>query len=705
MARDWATVDRGEIGADNPAKLLGDKRFDSRAQIDGQEIGLSAAAASRLRWRLFPAWFGLSLAVAGVCYINYIREARQTEQAVRERELTRVAFIGRLFGQDFRAPAADARVLAESDNLRDCLQDGRPDQLNRFGRDMLHRIHQQDEYDQIIYLDQTGRERIRVSRRDGIISNFVLTSDQDQPYFLQTRALAAGQIYISAVSLSEEKGKVEQPLKPIIHLATPIVDGAGQHRGVIVINYLAAALLEKLRALSPATQHRMRVLNAQGYWLWGARPEEEWGFQIAGRSGLTLSRSEPSLWKAIVAQAEGQMRYRGGWFTWKRVAPNAAIGQSQFAEPFLVVASEFNKSESAAAIESQSQLFLHLGIILVAATAGTGWFFYTRERERARAAQALRLAHDAAQESTRLKAEFLANMSHEIRTPINGIVGMTGLLLDTPSPPSKAASPRPSAIAPRSYSRSSTISSIFRKIDAGQLLFEQAAFAVREPVENSLGLLAEKAQGKGLKLSYVVEDSVPAIVVGDPSRLQQVLLNLMGNSVKFTPRGEVVLRVEKVSELDGRVRLRFSVRDTGIGIAPAVQAQLFRPFVQADASTTRKFGGTGLGLAICRQLVARMGGELKMESTPGEGTTVSFTAEFLIAEGAPKIDSEPVDSVPEAAIAPFKANFRILVAEDNLVNQHVARACSWRNLDTTRTSSPTGRRRSTPWTAKPMTSC
>jgi CheY-like chemotaxis protein len=264
-------------------------------------------------------------------------------------------------------------------------------------------------------------------------------------------------------------------------------------------------------------------------------------------------------------------------------------------------------------------------------------------------------------------------MSHEIRTPINGIVGMTGLLLDTPL----SAKQRGFAQTVR-HSAEILLKIIndildLSKIDAGQLLFEQAAFAVREPVEDCLNLLWEKAQGKGLKLAYVVEENVPALVVGDSSRLQQVLLNLMGNAVKFTPRGEVTLRVEKVSQQDRRVRLRFSVRDTGIGIAPAVQAQLFRPFVQADASTTRKFGGTGLGLAICQQLVARMGGEFKLESTPGEGTTISFTAEFPIAEAATETEAETDESAAEAPIAPLKANLRILVAEDNLINQHVAR--------------------------------
>ncbi|MGC3990008.1 MAG: PAS domain S-box protein [Chthoniobacteraceae bacterium] len=230
-------------------------------------------------------------------------------------------------------------------------------------------------------------------------------------------------------------------------------------------------------------------------------------------------------------------------------------------------------------------------------------------------------ARDLALESARLKAEFLANMSHEIRTPMNGVIGMTDLLLD--SGLSGRELSRAQAIRNSAEALMALLNDIldFSKIEAGKLSFDTVDFNLREVVEDCMDLMAGAAQKKEILLGSILETGVPEEVRGDPTRVRQVISNLVGNAIKFTAEGEVVLRVDVIETTEAVTTLRLEVRDTGIGIAPDAMQRLFKPFVQADGSTTRKFGGTGLGLAISRQLVQMMEGDIEVQSELGKGST------------------------------------------------------------------------------------
>ena len=289
----------------------------------------------------------------------------------------------------------------------------------------------------------------------------------------------------------------------------------------------------------------------------------------------------------------------------------------------------------------------------------------TKTNELQRANQALELALARAQAANLAKSEFLAHMSHEIRTPINGIVGSVDVL--------KLSNLDEEQSEFLGYIQSSVKNLLaivngildLSKVEAGMIELEQAPFSLRDCLNEVIGTQLATVRGKGLALHAEVDPDVPNLLVGDQLRLQQIVLNLLSNAIKFTRRGEITIRAARVPNADARILLRFSVRDTGIGIDPQRLARIFAPYVQAEAAIARKYGGTGLGLSICSKFVELMCGRLWAESAVGEGSTFHVEIPFAAVDDGADNRNPAAAEGDDSWQGPL---LRVLIAEDNEIN-------------------------------------
>jgi len=508
------------------------------------------------------------------------------------------------------------------------------------------------QYDQIRWLDQTGQERLRINSSGGnplSVSESSLQNKAGRYYFDDCFKLNRGEIFVSPMDLNIEGSQIEVPYKPMIRIGTPLFDNDGNKRGIILINYLGSHMLGKLDIDNGAG---IQILNNQGYWLKSTRTEDEWAFMF-DQPGIRLPARFPDAWKKISETPDSQFVDKDGLWTSSTVYPlkegmQSSLGSNLAFSPSLSTVERegyrwivYTRLPSALyyAPLAKTRLGQSLTLVFIQVMLfGICWILAGTQLKEIRLkadiqAQLVNLTQlnlqlqaerSRADEANKAKSEFLSNMSHEIRTPLNGVIGFTELLQDT------SLSPVQQLYVKNANSSGQALLSVindildFSKIEAGMMELEAVRTDLYKLLEQCIDVIRYQADKKGLELLIYTDPDLPRFVKVDTGRLRQVLINLLGNAVKFTEKGEIQLTIRYESFAADQGIFSFSVRDSGIGMDEEQKSRLFKSFSQADSSTTRKYGGTGLGLVISSRIVAMMGGTIQVRSNPGQGSEFEF---------------------------------------------------------------------------------
>jgi signal transduction histidine kinase/DNA-binding response OmpR family regulator/HPt (histidine-containing phosphotransfer) domain-containing protein len=624
----------------------------------------------------FSAIFlSLMALMGGTAYIYAQAEIRLQQSNLATTDRISMALAADAIRQTLEQTGADVDFLAHLPRLRQSLVAPNADALGEISDIFAAYMTAHGDILQARWIDQQGMERLRVDYGDGaahIATASALQDKSDRDYFKQASQQPADAIYVSAFDLNEEHNQVQVPYVPTLRMAMAVMDPSGKRHGVVVINYRGSQLLKRFISAAGPQGVRATLLNRQGFWLRGQKPQDEWGFALK-QPQATLAVSNPAMWAKLQSNPEGQSLQPDGLWTWRSIRPlteisllNQAGAASHLvgdAEYVWYVATELPITVlSAIRVRVWAALMPVLFLITLLSALTSALVVWSGQKVKSLNRELIKRA-EAAEAANSAKANFVANMSHEIRTPMHAILGLSYLLEKMPLASDASDLVKKIRISGRSLLGLINDILDFSKIDAGRVEVEHAPFNLDDVLENLSTIMAANATNDQVEL---IIDPVPdsmSRLVGDALRIEQVLINLTNNALKFTEQGhiQVTVTISALSQDDKTVTLRFAVIDTGIGMTPEQQTRIFSPFTQADASTSRRYGGTGLGLTICRRLVSMMGGEIGVNSVPNQGSEFWFTLSF-------ERDAAQTLSMPSMA------NLRTLIVDDNPIALGALRA-------------------------------